>query len=102
MSLYGFGDAFSKLETFVRNFEPSRFKVRKLVFLNPKSSKPGQTWCFMCQRPFSDWLKLETHPSSLLTSDMANNARQYIRVEEICLGFHYCLLFTNKYQNNNT
>ena len=68
-SLYGFGDAVSKLETFVwilshvsRSITWSLFTLKASYLVK----WPISTWSFMWWCQFIDWLKFESHPSSLL------------------------------------
>ena len=68
-SLYGFGGRCLNIRDVCMDFEPY-FKVHNLVSVHPKRSFLVKwsllTWSFMWWCPFIDWLKFETHPSSLL------------------------------------
>ena len=74
-SLYGFGEAVSKLETFVWILNHiSRSRAWSLLILKasylvkwPISEWPFTWWC-----QFIDWLKLKTRPNSLLNFGKAN------------------------------
>ena len=65
-SLYAFGGCCLKLRDFCMDFEPY-FKVHSLVSVHPKSIILYVWWC-----QFSDLLKFETCPSSLLNFRTAN------------------------------